>query len=81
MNKRYPEIFKASGYDYRTHRGGDEYQFPNGCYRLPSVLELERMMTFPDGYVSSIPNVSRTQKQKALGLSFTVDVITHLLKF
>lgn len=77
--ERYPEILKASGYDCRANRGGDEYLFPNGCYRLPSILELERMMTFPDEYVSKVPNVSRTQKQKALGLSFTVDIIYKLL--
>jgi len=64
-----------------TERGKvDEYGYSNRCYRLPSILELERMMTYPDGYVSNVPNVSKTQKQKALGLSFTPEVVAHLLR-
>ena len=77
--EKYPTILKESGYVGRAKRGMDEYAYENGCYRLPSVLELERMMTFPDGFVSGVPGVSRTEKQKALGLSFTVDVVAHLL--
>jgi hypothetical protein len=43
-------------------------------------LELERLMTFPDGYISGVEGVSRTEKKKLIGLSFTADVIAHLLK-
>ena len=36
-------------------------------------------MTYPDGYIGDVPNVSRTEKNKILGLSFTVGLISHLL--
>ena len=75
----YPGILKASGYIPKAKRGKDEYEFLNGCYRLPSILELERMMTFPDGYISGVEDVSRTEKMKLVGLSFTCDVVSHLL--
>lgn len=76
---QYPAILEASGYVGKSGVVSDEYDFPNGCYRLPSVLESERLMTIPDGYVSDVPNVSKTNKFKAIGLSMTVDVIAHLL--
>ena len=75
----YPGILKESGYDGKAKRGKDEYEFVNGCYRQPSVLELERMMSFPDGYISGVDGVSRTEKMKLVGLSFTVDMVRHLL--
>lgn len=76
----YSVILKESGYKGQAGAVPDEYAFPNGCYRLPSVLEEERMMTIPEGHVSNVPDVSRTEKHKAIGLSFTVDVISHLIK-
>lgn len=78
--KQYPSILEASGYIAKADRNKNEYEFLNGCYRLPSVLELERMMTFPDGYISGVDRVSRTDKMKLVGLSFTADVVAHLLK-
>lgn len=75
----YPFLLHNSGYIGKSRLGFDEYDFPNGCYRLPSVLESERLMTIPDGYVSEVPHVSKTNKLKAIGLSMTVDVIAHLL--
>jgi site-specific DNA-cytosine methylase len=77
---QYPLILKESGYNGKLRLKSSKYDFLNGCYRLPSVLERERLMTIPDGYVSDVPNVSKTEKNKILGLSFTVDVIMHLLK-
>jgi DNA (cytosine-5)-methyltransferase 3A len=76
----YSVILKNSGYKGKAGSVPDEYAYPNGCYRLPSVLEQERMMTIPEGHVSYVSDVSRTEKQKAIGLSFTVDVVAHLLK-
>ncbi len=76
----YPSILNKSRYKGKSRSATDEYEFGNGCYRLPSVLEYERMMTIPDGYVSNVLNVSKTEKIKTIGLSFTVDVISHLLK-
>jgi DNA (cytosine-5)-methyltransferase 3A len=76
----YPFILNKSGYKGKSRvLNKTEYDFPNGCYRLLSVLESERLMTFPDGYISEVPNISKTEKLKLVGLSFTCDVITHLL--
>ncbi|MFC0778228.1 DNA cytosine methyltransferase [Flavobacterium sp. HJSW_4] len=76
----YPFILHNSGYIGKSRSGFDEYDFPNGCYRLPTVLESERLMTIPDGYVSGVPNISKTNKLKAIGLAMTVDVITGLVE-
>jgi site-specific DNA-cytosine methylase len=75
----YPFILHKSGYKGKPRLGFGEYDFPNGCYRLPSVLECERLMTIPDGYVSDVPSVSKTNKLKAIGLAMTVDVIAGLV--
>jgi site-specific DNA-cytosine methylase len=76
----YPFILNKSGYIGKSRSTFGEYDFPNGCYRLPSVLESERLMTIPDGYVSDVPNVSKTNKLKSIGLAMTVDVIVGLLE-
>lgn len=75
----YPFILHKSGYEGKSRSGFGEYDFPNGCYRLPSVLESERLMTIPDGYVSDVTSVSKTNKLKAIGLAMTVDVIAGLV--
>jgi DNA (cytosine-5)-methyltransferase 3A len=77
--KLYPSLIEASGYIGKSRSAQDEYAFPNGCYRLPSVLESERLMTIPDNYLGAVPNVSKSSKFKAIGLSFTVDVVAHIL--
>jgi len=50
----------------------DDYQ----TYRNLSELEGERLQTYPDNYTDTI---TRSQRFKALGNSFTVDVIAHIL--
>lgn len=77
--EQYPSILNESGYLGKSRSGYSEYDFPNGCYRLPSVLESERLMTIPNGYVSDVPNVSKTNKTKAIGLAMTVDVIAGIV--
>jgi len=77
----YPAILKESGYVSKKGLATSEYDYLNGCYRLPSILERERMMTFPDGYVSDVLNIPKSEQKKVLGLSFTVDVIAHILGF
>jgi site-specific DNA-cytosine methylase len=76
---QYPTILKESGYAGKSRVVLNEYDFPNGCYRLPSVLEAERLMTIPDGYLGDVPNVSKSDKLKAIGLGYTVDVVAHIL--
>lgn len=77
---QYPQILQASGYNSKKGIKTSEYDFMNGCYRLPSILERERMMTLPDGYISNVTNIPKSEKRKILGLSFTCDVIAHLLQ-
>lgn len=79
--KQYPNILNDSGYVGKSRSASNEYEFPNGCYRIPSVLESERLMTIPDGYLGNVPNVSKSDKLKAIGLSYTVDVVAHILGY
>ena len=46
-------------------------------FRYITPIECERLQTFPDGYTA---HVSNTQRYKALGNSWTVDVIAHILR-
>lgn len=48
------------------------------CYRKLTPIECERLQTFPDNYTEGVSN---TQRYKALGNSFTVDVIAHILLY
>lgn len=45
-------------------------------WRCLSPLECERLQTVPDNYTASISN---TQRYKALGNGWTVDVVSHIL--
>lgn len=49
----------------------------DGVIRKLTVKECERLQDFPDNYTD---NVSNSQAYKALGNSFTVPVIKHILK-
>ena len=46
-------------------------------YRKLTPIECERLQTLPDNYTEGISN---SQRYKALGNGWTVDVITHLFK-
>lgn len=46
-------------------------------YRKLTPVECERLQTFPDRYTA---HVSNTQRYKALGNSWTVDVVAHIFK-
>jgi DNA (cytosine-5)-methyltransferase 1/DNA (cytosine-5)-methyltransferase 3A len=55
-----------------------EYSHWNGLtYRKLTPLECERLQTFPDGYTEGVSN---TQRYKALGNAWTIDVIAHIFK-
>jgi site-specific DNA-cytosine methylase len=45
--------------------------------RKLTPIECERLQTFPDNWTEGISN---TQRYKALGNSWTVDVVTHIFK-
>ena len=55
------------------------------AYRKLTPVECERLQTFPDNYTLVTDGkekqlVSNTQRYKALGNSFTADVVAHILK-
>lgn len=55
-----------------------EWDSVSDChYRKLNPLECERLQTFPDNWTDCISN---TQRYKALGNAWTVDVIAHILK-
>jgi site-specific DNA-cytosine methylase len=57
---------------------GDTAMHHNGIkYRKLTPIECERLQTFQDGYTEGVSN---TQRYKALGNSWTVDVIAHIFK-
>jgi DNA (cytosine-5)-methyltransferase 3A len=59
----------AANYDYMR------YEHPT--YRKLTPIECERLQTLPDNYTDG---VSDTQRYKALGNGWTVDVIVHILQ-
>lgn len=50
----------------------------NVSYRKLTPIECERLQTIPDNYTE---NVSNTQRYKALGNSWTVDVVSHIFSY
>ena len=52
---------------------------PDGDYiiRKLTPMECERLQTLPDGWTEGVSN---TQRYKAIGNGWTVDVIAHILK-
>lgn len=57
-------------------KNGDYAIDVNKC-RMMTPLEYERLQTLPDGYTSSI---SQSQRYKAIGNAWTVDIIKEILK-
>jgi len=53
------------------------YSINDLMVRKLTPLECERLQTLPDNYTEGVSN---TQRYKALGNAFTVDVISHILK-
>lgn len=51
----------------------------DGYIRKLTPIECERLQTLPDGF-TECEGVSETQRYKALGNGWTVDVIAHILK-
>jgi len=48
------------------------------CIRKFHPIECERLQTIPDGYTEG---VSDTQRYRMIGNAFTIDVITHILRY
>lgn len=64
-----------------TAKNGITYpvELPDGFYlmRKFTPIEAERLQTIPDDYTACISN---TQRYKAIGNGWTVNIITHILK-
>jgi DNA (cytosine-5)-methyltransferase 3A len=69
----------ANGGGRGAKTGLYKIDLPNGDYDIRKLtpIECERLQGFPDNYSKGISN---TQRYKALGNSFTVPVIKHILQ-
>jgi DNA (cytosine-5)-methyltransferase 3A len=53
------------------------HAFTQGTLRKLTVTECERLQSLPDGYTEGVSN---TQRYKALGNAFNVEVVAHILR-
>ena len=60
-----------------TATAGTFCQFVDGWFRHFTIKEMERLQTLPDDYTIS---VSDSQRKKAIGNGWTVDVVAHIFK-
>ena len=60
-----------------SNSGATNVAYPNGNVYKLTEIECERLQGFPDNYTRG---VSKTARYKALGNSWTIPVITHILK-
>ncbi|MES2589747.1 MAG: DNA cytosine methyltransferase [Bacteroidota bacterium] len=77
----YPDILLKSGYKGKAGSSPDEYSYENGCYRTISILESERCQGIKEGFLSNLPTrvISKTNCIRAIGLGFSIPIITHLV--
>ncbi|MCP3899186.1 MAG: hypothetical protein GY707_05680 [Desulfobacteraceae bacterium] len=74
---------KSQCLDANYHKGVDNHgqrsmiMDEQGVHRKLTPLECERLQTFPDGYTEGVSN---TQRYKALGNSWTVEIIKHIFR-
>ena len=71
---------KANGGGGGAKTGLYKIDLPDGEYLIRKLtpLECERLQTLPDGYTEGVSN---TQRYKAIGNGWTVDVIAHIFSF
>lgn len=71
---------KANGGGGGAKTGLYKIDLPDGEYLIRKLtpLECERLQTLPDNYTEGVSN---TQRYKAIGNGWTVDVIAHILKY
>lgn len=70
---------KANGGGGGAKTGLYKIDLPDGEYLIRKLtpLECERLQTLPDNYTEGVSN---TQRYKAIGNGWTVDVIAHIFK-
>ena len=80
----------TAGREAQTKTGLYKIDLPDGDYyvRKLTPIEAERCQTLSDGYTAmgiddngKTVNISNTQRYKAVGNGWTVDVIAHILSF
>lgn len=71
---------KANGGGGGAKTGLYKIDLPDGEYLIRKLtpLECERLQTLPDGYTEGVSN---TQRYKAIGNGWTVDVIAHIFSY
>lgn len=71
---------KANGGGGGAKTGLYKIDLPDGEYLIRKLtpIECERLQTLPDGYTEGVSN---TQRYKAIGNGWTVDVIAHIFSF
>lgn len=72
-SSKYPKMGCLTATDYKQPR----LVWHNNNLLQLTPLECERLQTFPDGWTDCVSN---TQRYKALGNAWTVDVIAHIFK-
>lgn len=79
VNKRQNGQRFNDGHKFYTLTAQDQHGvLVEGYIRKLTPIECERLQTLPDDYTEGI---SKTQRYKALGNGWTVDVIAHILGF
>lgn len=63
-----------------SNSGATVIKYSDDEYYIPTPVECERLQNLPDNYTSGGGKISKTQRYKCIGNSWTVDVIAHLLK-
>ena len=76
-NRIYPLDKKAATICAGTHGYNYGYIVQNGTPRKLTPIEFERLQTLPDNYTEGVSN---TQRYKACGNGWTVDVLAHIFK-
>jgi len=60
-------------------KNGEKKENHKRIFRLPEIVELERLQGLPDGYVGNI--LKKSSAHLAIGNSFSMPVIRHILSF
>ena len=79
LGKGLDKAYSLNASDWRgLNRNQTQTAVSDGVsYRKLTPIECERLQTFPDNYTA---HVSNTQRYKALGNSWTVDLVAHIFK-
>ena len=72
LDKKAPTIQRCrTETKFNVYLGGE-------TYKKTCPIEIERLQTLPDNYTEGVP---KTRRYEALGNGWTVDVITHILRY